>query len=553
MRIKRLRIGVIVVFLIGACISVQAQGILKGSLESNTILYVDDDEINSKPPKNPIGSNNYLKLDYTLGKFSAGLQMEYYPHPLQGFQQELEGFGIPYKYLSWTDKHWGVTVGDIYEQFGNGLILRSWEDRQLGFNNSLGGGRFTLNLMDNAIMGKILYGVPRYYLQSKGMGHETFENIFDAYSSTHLIGGDLSLSLNQLFLKDSPHTFVLEGSIVNRYEKTAPNELIALADAYGFSIPRNVLSYSGRLAYSYRGLSIKGEYVHKSGDFYSEHVAKGEKYKLNSGDAQLLEMNYSESGFSVTGTFRRLNNMQNQIFRTVQSVTAANTINYVPALCQQQTYMLAALNPYTPNLDGEIGGQIDVFYNMKRGSALGGKYGMKLHLGSSMFYSTPEALSNYSYHRLAYRDLTLDVEKKWNRKFKTTFLVNIQENSPTHGNRVATNAQNVFVFDAQYKLTSSISMRTELQYLYSEELNKDWMAALLELNMAPNWSFFVSDMYNHGNTEVHYYSGGISFSNSLMRVAGSYGRNREGMVCSGGVCRWQPAYTGGNLQFSLYF
>ena len=111
----------------------------------------------------------------------------------------------------------------------------------------------------------------------------------------------------------------------------------------------------------------------------------------------------------------------------------------------------------------------------------------------------------------------------------------------------------MFVLDAQYKFSSKLSVRTELQYLYSEELNKDWMAGLLELNFAPSWDVFVSDMYNHGDTKIHYFSGGVSFSNSTMRIAGSYGRNREGMVCSGGVCRWQPAYTGGNLQISLYF
>lgn len=170
-----------------------------------------------------------------------------------------------------------------------------------------------------------------------------------------------------------------------------------------------------------------------------------------------------------------------------------------------------------------------------------------------MFYSTPDALSNYDVHRLAYRDITIDVEKKWNRSFKTIFFVSIQENSPTHGNRKATNAQNVFVVDAQYKASRNVSIRAELQYLYSEELDKDWMAGLVELSIAPKWSLFVSDMYNHGDSNVHYCSGGVSFSNSFIRIAASYGRNKEGMICSGGVCRWQPAYTGGNLQFTMFF
>ena len=539
--------------LIFICGSVWSQGIFNGSFESNTIFYVDDSKIGSLAPEYSVGSNNYLKLDYTKGRFSVGLQAEYYPHPLQGFPQELEGFGVPYKYVSWTDKHWSITAGDYYEQFGSGLILRSWEDRQLGFNNSLGGGRAAFNLLDNAIAGKVIYGIPRYYLKSEGMGYKTFDNIFNAYTNTHILGGDLSISLIQLINSECAHSLVLEGSIVNRYEKHAPNELIDLAGAYGFGIPRNVLSLSGRIRYDYGGFSISGEYVGKGEDFYAEHVAKGESYTLKRGSAQLVELAYAGNGFSFTGTLRHLNNMQDLIFRTVQSVTAGNTINYIPALCQQQTYMLATLNPYTPNPDGELAGQIDLFYNVKRGSALGGKYGMKIHAGGSMAYSTPNALANHDVNRLAYRDLTIDIEKKWSRAFRTIFFMSIQENSPTHGERKATDAQNVFVVDALCKLGKSLSLRTELQYLYSEELNRDWMAGLVELNVAPHWGFFVSDMYNHGDTKVHYYSAGLSFSNSFMRLAASYGRNREGMVCSGGVCRWQPAYTGGNLQLTMFF
>lgn len=529
------------------------KGILKGSFESNTIFYVDDSKINSKAPTHPVGSNNYLKLDYTLGRFSAGIQVEYYPYPLQGYPQELQGFGIPTKYMSWTDEHFSLTAGDFFEQFGSGLILRAWEDRQLGINNSIGGGKATFSLLGNAVNGKVLYGAPRYYLRSEGRGYKMFEHAFDAYSSTRLAGADLSVELMQLLNPESPHSFTLEGSLMNRHEKHTPQELELLAETYGFSIPDNVLSYSGRLAYSYGGFSIKGEYVGKGKDFYTEYIAHGEGYRLKRGNAQLVEANYAGNGFSLSATFRRLDNMQNRMFRTAQSVSPGNTLNYLPALCQQQTYMLATLNPYTPNADGETGGQIDAFYNFKRDTALGGKYGMKVHAGASMAYSNPDVLARHDKHRLAYRDLTVDVEKKWNRNFRTIFFMSIQESSPTHGDAIPTDAQNVFVVDALYKFSPSVSLRTELQYLYSEELDKDWMAGLLELNVAPHWSFFASDMYNHGSTKVHYYSGGISYSNSLLRVAGSYGRNREGMVCSGGVCRWQPAYTGGNIQLSIFF
>ena len=86
----------------------------------------------------------------------------------------------------------------------------------------------------------------------------------------------------------------------------------------------------------------------------------------------------------------------------------------------------------------------------------------------------------------------------------------------------------------------------ELQYLTTKEDQKDWMAALLEINFAPAWSIYGSDMYNHGKDKIHYYNVGASYAKSRTRIALSYGRNKEGYVCSGGVCRTIPKYTGAN-------
>lgn len=59
-------------------------GHLSGSFETNTIYYVEDSKTGAVVPHNSYGSNNFLKLDYQLGRFSAGVQLEYYPHPLVG-------------------------------------------------------------------------------------------------------------------------------------------------------------------------------------------------------------------------------------------------------------------------------------------------------------------------------------------------------------------------------------------------------------------------------------------------------------------------------------
>jgi len=178
---------------------------------------------------------------------------------------------------------------------------------------------------------------------------------------------------------------------------------------------------------------------------------------------------------------------------------------------------------------------------------------MTLHVGGSWIEGLPCALPDRSSSHLAYRDINIDLERRWTRNFRTILFVSIQENSPTHGNRKATNAQNVFVLDALYRFTRQFSARLELQYLYSQELSRDWMAALLEVSLAPHWSFSVSDMYNHGGTGVNYYNIAASYTYSSLSLSLQAGRNREGIICSGGVCRWQPAWSGVMLRAQWSF
>lgn len=507
-----------------------------GSIESNSAVYVKDDAIGSLASPG-WGSNNYLRLDLTSTHIDAGLQAEYYPMPLRGYRNELKGFGLPMGYIRYRTNSFDILGGNFYEQYGSGLLLRSWEDRQLGINNSILGVRAAFNSRDGIVKASAMAGLPRY---CRGL------------SSTFLTGADIGLDLSKV-IGASAVSLLVEGSFLHRYERDVPDMLQLLAkDKFG--IPQNVNSYSARASLSAGGFFARFEYIWKGRDFHTDKLYRqSDGYSLKSGNAQLLETGWTRGAFSANMSLRRLNNMQHLMYRTHEAVTVNNTLNYIPALCQQQTYMLANLYPYVPIADGEAGGQADIYYNFKRKTVLGGRYGMKLHIGGSMSYALPQALSNWEYSRLAYRDINVDIEKRFNRSFKMIFFVSIQESSPTHGDRFATVAQNVFVVDFLYNINSTCSIRGEMQYLYSREMQKDWMAGLLEISFAPSWSIYASDMYNHGSTGIHYYDFGASLSRGAFRLAAGYGRHREGMVCSGGVCRYQPAFTGGSLQLTYRF
>ena len=538
--LRKVKAGVLLLMLclFPAALRAQDRGRVTGSLESNSIWYLDDDVVGS--PEHPWGSNNYLKLDYAVGSFGAGLQAEYYPHALAGYPAELKGAGLTGLYASWNGRLVEATAGSFFEQLGSGLLLRTWEDRELGLNNALTGGRLAFHTANRGLSLNVLGGLPKYGLWPT--------------TRTAVAGADLSLDLLPLFGKESDHSLVVEGSVLDKFTREVEDNIAFLASTAGFSVPSSVLSWSGRLQYSVGGFSLKGEYVGKGTDFYTEHLRHSrEAYRLKGGNAQLVELNYAAGSFSGTVTFRRLENMTDRIFLTASSPSPANTLNYLPSLCMQQTYMLAGLNPYVTYADGEAGFQGDLYYTFRRGTALGGKYGMKLHVGGSWIEALPVALPDRETHWLAYRDINIDLERTWSRKLKTILFVSIQENSPTHGNGKRTDAQNVFVLDALYRISTTVSLRTELQYLYSQELTRDWMAGLVELSFAPHWSISASDMYNHGSTGVHYYNFGASYSWNALNVSLNAGRTREGMVCSGGVCRWQPAFKGVSLRAQWSF
>jgi len=83
------------------------------------------------------------------------------------------------------------------------------------------------------------------------------------------------------------------------------------------------------------------------------------------------------------------------------------------------------------------------------------------------------------------------------------------------------------------------------------------LAGLLEFTVSPKWFVSVSDQWNYGNAvksqRLHYYNVTAGFIYNTTRIALSYGRQREGIICVGGVCRYVPESTGVSLTVTSSF
>ena len=514
-----------------------SKGYITGSFESNTNLYNEDTKTAATVPDGKFGSNNYLKLDYYNNKISAGIQMEAYAPVLEGYPAYLQGAALTNYYINWTDEDFTITAGTFYDQFGSGLLFRSWEDRALGLNNALTGARLTYNYGDILAV-KAIWGMPRYGMK---------------FSQTQVKGADVSFAISNLAKWDQ-YYLAVEASVLDRYEALSDDMIID-------GCKPNTTGWSARVNMENAGFFFKAEHVDAGIKYFydTSFEGEGQMYHKKKGNAQLIETGYNRRGLGVNLNLRRLEWMGSKIMN--ESPSALNMLNYVPALCTQYTYMLTNLHPYGARTgdimngfvnSGEIGGQIDVFYNFRRGTKLGGKRGMKIHGNFSTYYTIAEE-GTFKMGNMLFKDMSVDIEKQWTKKFKSTLLWSMQEYSPKNGANKTTYLSNIIVADLLYKYTDLFSTRLELQYLITHEDQKDWMAALLEVSFAPHWSVYVSDMYNHGMSKIHYYNSGVSYVKSRTRLSLGYGRYRSGYICSGGVCRPISAYTGANFSITTSF
>ena len=488
----------------------------------------------------PFGSNDYLKLAYYNGRWSAGLQGDAYLPAIVGYDdvrnatENNPAFAVSQVFVSYRGDWFEATAGDFFEQFGSGLVYRSFEDRQLGMNSATQGLRFTATPIENLSV-KAFAGRSRLAVVN--------------YAGSFVAGVDASYNLSSA-LGWQETMLAVEASYVNRYEslnKEGSEDFFGgnKWEAAGLTTPMTHL-FSTRAAFDWNNLSLKGEFVGKTRD-----ISEAVDYEAHGGMGFLGEASYTLGKFNMMAQGRYLKNMGTRL--SIYDSSLGNALNYIPALTRQHTYMLANLEPHQVNTHSEVAAQADLYYSIRN---------KKDRRNFWRFHANMSWAHNYEFDNLTWMDVNVDVERQWNKDWKATFMYSMQKRNPMKGFNDLIYTSHIFVADVTHKIDRRNSVRAELQYLYSNDYEGDWVAALVEFNMAPALSVFVSDMYNNQRVEtdynrhmekLHYYSIGASYTFGRSRAQLSYGRNRAGMVCSGGVCRYTPSYTGFNLLFSTSF
>lgn len=521
-----------------------------GAVQVDGLLPQEDKAIETGTYDHDVLFNSYADLNMISRYVDAGVRVEFMKWPLPGYENDFKGWGVPHIYAKGRYKGFELTAGDFYEQFGSGFILRTYQERSLGIDNSIRGGRLKYTPITGLTL-TALGGVQRRY--------------WDWKKSSQVYGANADFNLEQVSksLRDKGIGWSFGLSYVLKHE--APDDIMTPDNKSFLKVPRNVSAWDARTHFRKGPWGVMAEFAWKGQDPSFDN-----DYTYGKGTAAMLSANYSRKGLSVLLQAKRAQNMAYRSRRMMEGNSAF--LNNMPAFTYQHTYALPALYPYaTQAAPGEWAFQGQAGYSFKRGTALGGKYGTKVKVNGSYirgldhtggFLHAPNPLyGTNGFHPSVfgmgdhfYHDFDVMIDKKVLRDLQFTFMyMNQMCNLDVVQGEGGKVRSNIFVLDTKWKIAPKLTLRNELQYLHTHQDKKDWAYGLLELSVAPYLMFTVSDNWNCGSTGTHYYMGGVTGYYKSNRLQVSYGRTRAGFDCSGGVCRWVKATRGFQINYSYNF
>jgi len=479
----------------------------------------------------------------------ASTRAELTEWPLPGYEADFGGHGISHLSIESTFDWGAVTIGDVYGQFGSGLILNLYEDRALGIDGALRGAKLSVTPY-RGIHLTALGGKQRRYW-SCYRDHAWGWN----YSRDAALGGDVELHIEQWSqrMRDLDMSLTFGGSYVSKYE--AADTIIDVIDnaLYMYNLPRWVGAGDVRAEWQMKGFDVLVEYARKANDPGFENG-----FSYRDGEALLVSAGYSRKGLAVLAQIKRSDNMS---FRSERKRTGiAGRLNHMPAFAQQHTYTLAALYPYaTQYAGGEWAFQAEVRYTWPRKTRMGGKYGTTMKLSAAHIRGLAEP-GSWAVDTRREGEYYTDVNIELNKHVSKNWWLNAMLMYQTYNRQIVEGEgglvrSGIAVAETRVQVSKNVSMRGEVQYLYTPHYEGQWITALYELSLFHQLTLSGQWLYNIGGAEEatheHYYTFLATYTNKSHRLMLGYTKTREGFNCSGGVCRYVPRQEGVVLSYNF--
>ncbi len=539
------RFFILILFLyMGTRAFTQEKGTFSGAFETNANVFLRDSSINAinipQYDRQFFGGEAWLNLQYSYQGLRIGARFDMFNNSnLRNPTDSYSGSGIGRWYIAKTIDKLEINGGYLYDQIGAGFIFRAFETRPLFIDNALYGASVRYNFSDN-------WHVMGFAGKQK--------NAFSSYSGN--IKGSRVEGFFQLGNEESPLTLAPGAGFINR--TISDENMEGVVDALRTYLAEdrfqpNHNAYAGTIynTLTYRGLNLYTEAAIKSADiFYNPFAEKKEiigstigKLEQKSGSVLYASLSYSAGKLGITAEAKRTENFNFRIDPNQRLIRGL--VNYLTPLNRQNTYRLTArYNPAAQDIS-EMAYALDLRYRFTKS------------LNVNINYSDIQTLEG---DRL-FRELFTELQYKYKRKWQLTTGIQLLEyNQEVYEMKSEVPLVKTFVpyVDFLYRFSSKKALRTECQYMNTKQDFGSWIFGLLEYSVAPSWSFEASGMYNVHPKKANskgviektlYPTFGVVYSHDSQRYSLRYVKQVEGVVCSGGICRLEPAFSG--IRFSM--
>jgi len=523
----------------------QDKGVLSGNFQSNFSIFDLDSSIGAfESPQyltDMSSAESWLFVNYQLKGFSLSARYDLFNNSnLLIPTGSYSGHGLGFWQIKKDIDKFSITAGSFYDQFGSGLVFRAYENRPIG--------------LDYAVQGvHVKYDISPTWMAKAFTGNQkgAIENRFG--TSPQIVKG-FNTEKDFLF-KKSKSRLNLGLSLVNRTLTSDDMNLItAEINSYDrdnrFDPKYNTYSYNAYFNYGIGNFNFSGEYVAKT-----EEAIRNLEGKLESSPGSIIQLGGSyaknklgknkKGGLGINVQYRKIDHFQ---FKNSPNAELLNGfLTYQPSLTRQASYRLLARYVAAAQDIGEEGIQADIFYTIKRGRSLAFNF---------------SDIKDINGHQL-YREYYFGYEHKFNRNWKAKLGVqNVFYNQQVYQGKDSTyhDVEAITPYmELTYKIDRRKSLRAECQYLMTQEDLGSFVNALIEYNISPHWSFSVSDMVNvdpvrHEGSVisddiVHYYTIFGKYTVDVTSFTVAYIKQVEGVNCTGGICRIEPAFSG--LRFTV--
>ncbi len=516
----------------------QDKGQFSGHLQLNANAFLEDESIGAtntpQYEEQIFGMEAWLDLGYLWKGFDFGLRLDYFKNSnLLNPRDSYSDQGIGRWHIRKQFGSLNVQLGSIYDQVGSGIIFRAYEERPLLIDNALQGLSLKYNLWDQ--------------IEIKAFAGRQ-KNLFDTYSSW-VKGGTIEGLLS--FGEDNTVTLVPGAALVNRtWSDRQVDQIINTlktytpADSIGFFYHNwsfslyNTLSAGPLIWYAEAAFKYRDIYFDAEADrlLYTGESTLG-KFRNDNGQVYYTSLSYGVKGLGATVEYKRTENFTYR----ADPFAALNRglVNFLPPMSRLNTFRLKSrYNPATQEIS-EQAFQLELRYALSKKWKLVQYFANITDLDGDLLYRE--------------FDMELQFRKDRNLQWKLGLQGQTYNQAVYEGKSGVPLVQTVIPYLEWFrKFDRRKSLRLEAQYMSSEEDFGSWLFGLAEFSIAPKWSFSISDMYNVRPTktdDIHYPRVDIVCNIKRNRLMISYIKQVEGVVCAGGICRLEPAFSG--VRFNL--